>query len=87
MNDYLIYYSLILCTLRNLKAYTPATPKGKNKVFNFLFSTVLVALFDRIANLDSGHALVPKIGDLFTKNKKEFNKKAAEHTKKYALKR
>ena len=51
------------------------------------FSTVLEALFDRIANPDAGHALLPEIGDLFTKNKKEFNKKATEHTKKNALKR
>ena len=60
--------------------------KTKTKNFN-IFSTVLNALFDRIANPDGSHALVPEIGDLFMKNKKEFNKKAAEETKKHAMKR
>ena len=71
----------------------------QSKSFNYLhlkleiihdlqyFSTVLIALFDRIANPDGTHALVPEIGELFVKDKKQFDKKAAEHTKKNAMKR
>ena len=48
---------------------------------------MLEALLSRIENPDAGHALIAEIGEEYTKKKKTFLKKAAEHAAKHALKR
>lgn len=48
---------------------------------------MLEALWDRIENPDADHALIAEVGEEYKKNKKAFNKKAKDFTKKKALKR